>query len=241
MTPFEIIPAIDLLDGQVVRLTQGDYQKVETYQQLSPSEWAKRFTDFGAKRIHIVDLNGAKEGKLANAKAIESIRKATSCKLELGGGVRDFSTVNSLIELGVDWVILGSLLIKNIELSHDLIHAFPQRIIAGLDAKGSDIAIEGWLESSGTSIFSMIETLNNWPIASIIYTDISKDGMLTGPNIDALTQVAHASGHPIIASGGVGTTAHIESVRQLSDKGISGIIVGKALLSGAIDSESIRF
>ncbi len=236
---FEIIPAIDLLDGQVVRLTKGDYAQVQTYTHRSPAEWAKTFEDAGATRIHIVDLNGAKAGHLVNSDAIQAIRSAVSCKLELGGGIRDLAGVKQVLDFGIDWIILGSLLIKQFELAKEIIVQNPHRIIAGLDANGTDIAIEGWLESSGQSIFTVIKLLNSLPISGIIYTDIAKDGTLMGPNLEALRQVAHASSVPVIASGGVGQLSDIVAVKELYSDGISAVIVGKAVLSGRISLENL--
>ena len=236
---FEIIPAIDLLDGNVVRLTQGDYNQVQSYTHTSPADWAKKFEDAGARRIHIVDLNGAKSGHLVNADAIQAIRGAVSCKLELGGGIRDHLGLKHVLELGIDWVILGSLLVKQFELAKDMIILNPGRLIAGLDANGTDVAIEGWLQRSGQSIFTLIEQLNSLPLAGLIYTDIAKDGTLVGPNLDALAQVAAASQVPVIASGGVGQLTDITAVRGLYSQGVTGVIVGKAVLSGRISLEDL--
>ncbi len=231
---FTVIPAIDLLDGKVVRLTQGNYDQVQTYTHYSPAQWAKYFEDNGATRIHIVDLNGAKSGKPVNMPAIEAIRKAVSCTLELGGGIRHTPTVAQLIEQGIDYIILGSLLTKEFALASAIIEAYPHKIIAGLDAKNMILAVEGWLEDSKISVLEIIKHLNTLPLNAIIYTDIDKDGTLSGPNLEALVSVANHSKAPVIASGGVGEIAHIQAIQHLHNTNIAGCIVGKAALSGKI-------
>lgn len=235
---FEVIPAIDLLDGKVVRLTQGDYAQVTPYDQLTPAEWAKKMEDSGATRLHIVDLNGAKSGSMVNLSAIESIRNACKAKIDLGGGIRSLETAKKLRDLGIDFLVLGSMLTKNMPLATEIINAFPEQIIAGLDAKDTDLAVEGWIENSGISILTMIEKLNAFPLHAIIYTDISKDGMMAGPNLNSLAEVATISKHPIIASGGISSLQDIKDVQFLSPQGINGCIVGKAILSGKISVEN---
>ncbi len=236
---FTVIPAIDLLDGNVVRLTQGDYQQVDFYTHFTPAEWAKHFEDQGATRLHIVDLNGAKAGKLVNLDAIQSIRKAVKCKVELGGGIRYISTVTQLLDIGIDYIILGSLLTKQFALASEIIEAHPHKIIAGLDAKGMTLAVEGWLEESEVSILELIQHLNTVPIHEVIYTDIAKDGTLAGPNLEALNTIANHSIAPVIASGGVGKLEDIAAIKKLASKNISGCIVGKAVLSGKISIKSL--
>ena len=228
-----VIPAIDILDGKVVRLTQGRYDQIEFYEK-SPVDTAHYFADNGITRIHLVDLDGAKDGALTNRPVFEAIRKAVPCELELGGGIRTLDNAKALFDLGINQLILGSLLIKNPNLAQTIINHFPEKIIAGIDAKDGDVAVEGWIEGSGKSTQSLLETLNELPLHSVIYTDIAKDGTLSGPNLDGLKQICTETPHAIIASGGVGTREHISSVQQLSIPQIKGIIVGKAILSGAI-------
>lgn len=230
---FEVIPAIDLINGQVVRLTQGDYGQVQRY-AMTPEETAKRFEDAGATRIHLVDLDGAKDGNLTNLKTIESIRKTVSCTLEVGGGIRSLESASHLVSVGIDYLILGSLLIKNFQLAESIIRRFPGKVIAGIDAKNGYVATEGWLDVEGVTAVDLVTTLNQLPIAAVIYTDIAKDGTLAGPNLEQVKQVASHSAVPVIASGGVGTMAHIEFVRALYPEGVSGCIVGKAVLGGHI-------
>lgn len=228
-----IIPAIDILDGRVVRLTQGRYDKVEFYEK-TPVEFAKYFVDNGIKRIHLVDLDGAKDGTLVNRHVFESIRKNVSCELELGGGIRTHDNAKALLDIGINYLILGSLLIKNFELAKTIIHQFPKQIIAGIDTKDNKVSIEGWLEGSQQSAETLLESLENLPLNSIIYTDIAKDGTLEGPNIEGLQNICQKTTHPVIASGGIGCLEDIQLIQNLQLKQIQGIIVGKAILSGKL-------
>jgi phosphoribosylformimino-5-aminoimidazole carboxamide ribotide isomerase len=231
---FTIIPAIDLLDGKVVRLTQGDYNQVDHY-SYQPEELAKIYEDAGATRIHIVDLNGAKEGQLVNLEVIKKIREAVSCEIELGGGIRTKETVATLLNIGINYVILGSVLIKDPELTFSIIKDYPNKIIAGIDAKEENVAIEGWLEKSNLTISDLIKTLESKAVASIVYTDIQRDGMMIGPNLESLKKVASQTDIPIIASGGVSCIQDISNIKQLKYLGVNACIVGKAILSNAID------
>jgi len=233
MSQFQIIPAIDILDGKVVRLTQGDYAQVEQYSQ-SPEDFARHFYDCGITRIHLVDLNGAKEGKLVNLDVFKRIRKAVPCQLELGGGIRTDDSVAQLVDIGINFLIIGSLLTKQWDLAQKWITSHPNQFIAGVDAKDNTVAVEGWIEASTFHVTDLIKKLNPLPIESIIYTDIAKDGTFLGPNLEGLTTVCSVSQHPIIASGGVGTIDHIKAVKAIASLGISGCIVGKAFLSGKI-------
>ena len=228
-----VIPAIDILNGKVVRLRQGRYDQIEFYDK-SPTEFAKYFEENGIKRIHLVDLDGAKDGKLTNKNIFEEIRKTVTCELELGGGIRSIESAKILLDSGINQLILGSLLIKNPTLAQTIIEEFPNKIIAGIDAKNGEVAIEGWIEGSGKSTKSLLKSLENLPIHSIIYTDIAKDGTLEGPNIAGLLNICEETNLPIIASGGVGTTEHIAAIKNLKNPQIKGIIVGKAILSEKI-------
>ncbi|RAP39213.1 1-(5-phosphoribosyl)-5-[(5-phosphoribosylamino)methylideneamino]imidazole-4-carboxamide isomerase [Candidatus Marinamargulisbacteria bacterium SCGC AAA071-K20] len=231
---FNIIPAIDLLDGKVVRLTQGKYDQVDTY-DISPEALVEKYEAAGAKRIHVVDLNGAKDGKLTNAKVIQSIRNQSSVEIECGGGIRNQESVQSLLDLGINYIILGSLLTKDFEKASQLITTFPGKIIAGIDTVDGNVAVEGWIENSGISEDALLSKLNDLPLESVIYTDIKKDGMMMGPNVESLIQFASLSKHPIIASGGVSTLEDIALLKENESKGISGCIIGKAILSNSID------
>lgn len=232
---FTVIPAIDLLHGQVVRLTQGDYAQVSHY-DIDPASLAKKYEDAGASRIHIVDLDGAKAGKLVNLNAITAIRKAVSCELEVGGGLRNEESIDILFSIGVNYAILGSVLIKDPNFAIKQIHRFPKKILAGLDCHGDKIAIHGWVESSQATLLETISNLEGLPLGGIIYTDIATDGTLAGPNLPMLELLRKMTDLPIIASGGIGTSAHLSAV---ADLGVFGCIVGKAILSGTVSLDTI--
>lgn len=235
---FHVIPAIDILNGQVVRLTKGDYGQVQHYTQR-PEELARYYESNGAKRLHIVDLDGAKAGTIVNRHVIEKIRSAVQMELEFGGGIRTPQAVSDILNLGVDYAILGSILVKNTDLAVQLIEQYPHQIIAGLDMKQDSIAVEGWIESSSKSLSDILSILSTKPIASIIYTDIDRDGTLTGPNLVGLRKMASLTQIPIIASGGVSNDQDIADVSALSHEGILGCIVGKAFLNGTASVQSI--
>ena len=235
---FNIIPAIDILANQVVRLTQGDYAQIEKY-NFTPVELAKYYEEQGASRIHLVDLDGAKTGQLVNLKTFEKIRSTVKCELELGGGIRSIENADLLINLGINFLILGSMLIKNFNLAQEIINKYPSKIIAGIDVKNDKIAITGWLENSDLSLQSLLNKLSNLKIAAIIYTDISRDGMLTGPNIPGLTNICSLTKIPIIASGGVSSLEDIKTLQKLAPLGLIGVITGKALLQGKINIQNI--
>jgi phosphoribosylformimino-5-aminoimidazole carboxamide ribotide isomerase len=234
-----IIPAIDIIDGKLVRLTKGDYAQVEHY-AFSPVEMAIQYEAHGAKRIHIVDLDGAKAGKVVNARLISEIRKSVSCTLEIGGGIRNKTSIQELLDLGIDSIILGSILIKEPQLSIELINSFPQKIIAGIDSKNNMVATQGWTQSSSTTTSALIESLNQLPLESIIFTDIDRDGTLEGPNLEAILDVCNISKHPIIASGGVGSEKDMLALNQLNQSNLLGCIVGKAILQGLIPMSALR-
>ncbi|NBV42960.1 1-(5-phosphoribosyl)-5-[(5-phosphoribosylamino)methylideneamino]imidazole-4-carboxamide isomerase [bacterium] len=235
---FEVIPAIDILEGEVVRLTQGDYSQVDHYTR-SPADTAKDFVRAGATRIHLVDLDGARDGHLVNFEVFKEVRNSVDCTLELGGGIRDVETAELLFGLGIDYLIVGSLLIKDFARAQAIIEQFPYRIIAGVDAKNGKVAVQGWLEVGSVKATELIEQLNSLPIGGIIYTDISRDGTYAGPNLAELKKVAEKSKHPVIASGGVGDLTHIRDVRALEPCGVTGCVVGKAVLSGRIPIEAL--
>lgn len=235
---FEVIPAIDLLNGEVVRLTQGDYSQVENY-KMSPPHTAQLFFNAGATRIHLVDLDGAKDGRMVNLETIKSIRNSVDCTLEVGGGIRSVETAALLFDLGIDYIILGSLLVKDYDRAMAIIRAFPNRVIAGIDAKNGNVATEGWVDVGATTAVDLVRCISDLPLAGIIYTDIAKDGTLAGPNLAQVTEVAKNTRLPVIASGGVGTLAHIDEIRQLYPIGVTGCIVGKAVLGGHIAAQDL--
>ena len=235
---FTIIPAIDILNGQVVRLTKGDYNQVEQYKE-SGIKIAQQYEKEGAQRIHIVDLDGAKDGVLQNLELLKEIRDTTTVEIEFGGGVRNKETVKSLIEMGINYIILGSLLINNPRVANDIIESFPGKIIAGIDAKGNQVATEGWIETKGNTVDAVLAQLSNLPLHGIIFTDIDKDGMMEGPNIDVLEKISRQSSHPIIASGGIRDANDIHQIKAIETSNIQGCIIGKAILSGHVTLSEI--
>lgn len=228
----KIIPAIDLLEGKVVRLRQGDYSQVQTYPQ-EPWDLAKFYEDQGATRLHLVDLDGAKKGSLVNLDAIKKIRDHTKVKIEIGGGIRDQNSVVRLKNIGINYFILGSLLVTNFEAASDLILENPHAFIAGIDVSNDTVAIQGWLTKSTMSLHDMIQKCNSLPLESFIVTDIATDGMLQGPNLTLLEKAGLWSKHPMIASGGVSCEADLHALAKIPN--IGGCIIGKALLSGNLD------
>jgi len=225
-----IIPAIDLLHGKVVRLTQGDYNQVDTYSD-DPVTIALRFQAAGAPRIHVVDLDGAKAGHSVNAAVVTAIASAVSVPLELGGGIRTMADAERWWSMGVEYVILGSLVIQDPVLAESITRRNPGRVIVGLDAHQGEVAIGGWQTGSGRQCEDVLKSIANWPLDSVIFTDIATDGTLRGPNMEALSRLLLNATHPVIASGGIGTMGHIH---QLCTLPLKGCIVGKALLSGAL-------
>lgn len=235
-----IIPAIDIRGGRCVRLLQGDFRR-ETVYSADPVEVALRWAGKGAERIHIVDLDGSREGRPANAAVIRRILSSVGIPIELGGGIRDIQTVDDYIGLGVRWVILGTAALKNHAFVVEACRRFPDRIIMGIDAKDGRVAVEGWTEATGENALEVAKRYEGIGLAAIVYTDISRDGMETGVNVPATERLARAVEIPVIASGGVAGIGDIDRLLAVEDSGILGVITGKALYTGALDlEEAIR-
>ncbi len=229
----DIIPAIDLRGGQVVRLLRGEYDK-ETVYPKQPAEMAQLWQQGGANLIHIVDLDGARDGAMQNADAVKSITQSVSIKTELGGGLRDMESIERLLtDLGVSRAILGSVLLEKPELATEAATKFPNQIVLGIDARNGMVATRGWREDSAVKATDLVKEFSSLPIAEVIYTDIARDGTLEGPNLEATAEMAEASPFPIVASGGIGDLSHIEALVQcaksLKKGSITSIIIGKAL------------
>ncbi len=230
----KLYPAIDLKDGQCVRLLQGDYNQVTVYGS-SPAEMAKRWESLGGDYLHIVDLDGAKEGKGMNNEAIEAIVEALQIPIELGGGIRSLEDIKAKLDLGVDRVILGSAAVKNKALVQEALEVFgPEKIVIGVDAKEGKVAVEGWLEVTDTTALEFCKELEAMGVKTVIYTDIAKDGMMQGPNIEETAKLVQETQLEIVASGGV---ASIEDLEKLEAIHVHGAIIGKALYIGAINLE----
>jgi phosphoribosylformimino-5-aminoimidazole carboxamide ribotide isomerase len=227
----DILPAIDLRDGKCVRLIQGRYDKEIIYEE-NPLRQAQTFIAQGAVWLHLVDLDGAREGRRVNSEVIGSIAGLDGLKVELGGGIRDEESIRSMLNLGIERVIIGTRAVSDFAWFSDVTRKYPGRVALGLDARGASIATHGWHEDSGQDAVEFAEKAAALPIAAIIYTDISKDGMLSGPNFERTKAVIDAVDKPVIASGGVTT---LDDVRKCAAIGAAGAIIGRAYYEGSID------
>lgn len=229
MSEFIIYPAIDMRDGKCVRLVQGDYDQ-ETVYGDSPFDMAKVFADGGAEWIHMVDLDGAKAKKRVNHEHVIRVAKELDAKVQIGGGIRTAEDVAFYLEQGVDRVILGSVAVNNPQFTKEMLQTYGgHRIVIGLDARDGYVATEGWLETSSVKAETLAQELARFGAEVFIFTDISRDGMLSGPNTEAITALAEATGKQVIASGGVSSLEDLTELRSRANKGVSGAIVGKAL------------
>jgi phosphoribosylformimino-5-aminoimidazole carboxamide ribotide isomerase len=221
----QIWPAIDLRGGKCVRLRQGDYQR-ETIYGDDPAQMARRWLSDGATCLHLVDLDGARDGSTANLEAVQAILAAVNVPCELGGGVRDETTIERLLALGLSRLVIGTRALKEPDWFRQVLRRFPGQLALGIDAKQGLVATEGWLKTSSTRAVDLARQFDNEPLAAIIYTDIARDGMLDGPNLEAMGEMNDATSADVIASGGV-TTA--DDVRNLAAIGMAGCIIGRAL------------
>ncbi len=236
-----IIPAIDLKEGKCVRLEQGLMDKATVYSD-DPGTTAKHWESQGAELLHVVDLNGAFAGVPKNLEAIKAIRAAVKMPIEVGGGIRDIATIESLVAIGIDRIILGTAAIENPDFVQEACVKFPGRIIVGIDAKEGMVAIKGWAEVTRVSAVDLALKMQDYGVIAVIYTDIKRDGMLSGPNIEATRDLAKALHIPVIASGGVHTMKDIENLLTVRHAGVSGVITGKAIYSGSLNlREAILF
>ena len=231
-----VIPAIDLKDGRCVRLCQGRMQEETVYSQ-DPAEVARRWEDEGAQLLHVVDLNGAVEGTPRNRKAIETILKAVSIPVQVGGGIRTMETVSAYLSSGVERVVLGTAVVRDREVLEEACSRFPGRVLVGVDAQGGKVAVKGWTEVADQDAADFVGRLMGLAVYAVIYTDIARDGMLEGPNLEGLRRMAAACPVPLIASGGITRTEDLRQLRALGPK-VIGAIVGKALYEGVLDLRS---
>ena len=231
-----IIPAIDLKDGRCVRLQQGDMDS-ETVFSDDPVAMARHWAAQGARRLHIVDLNGAVAGKPKNEKVIREMIAAVgdALPIQLGGGIRDLDTIESYIDAGVGYVIIGTAAVKNPGFLNDACYAFPGHIIVGLDAKDGKVAVDGWSKLTGHDVIDLGKKFEDFGAEALVYTDIGRDGMLTGVNVEATLKLAQAIKTPIIASGGLSNLKDVLAVCKLVPEGIVGAIAGRALYEGKLD------
>ena len=229
-----VIPAIDIRGGRCVRLLQGQMTKETVYSEF-PEEMALKWHEKGAEKLHIVDLDGAVEGIPVNGEAIARITRAVPIPVELGGGIRSLKTVEAYLELGIRQVILGTSALKDPDFAATACQRFPDRIILGIDARAGRVAIEGWTEQTRVTPLDLAKRYEEAGISAIIYTDIQRDGMRTGPNVEATKDLARSVRVPVIASGGISDLQDIKKILPLAQWGVTGMITGKALYEGTLD------
>ena len=231
-----LIPAIDLKDGHCVRLKQGDMDDATVFSE-DPSAMALHWHAQGARRLHLVDLNGAFAGKPKNEKVVQAIAQAVGddIPVQLGGGIRDLDTIERYLDAGVTYVIIGTAAVKNPGFLHDACSAFPGHIIVGIDAKDGKVAVDGWSKLTGHDVINLAKKCQDYGVESIIYTDIGRDGMLTGINIEATVKLAQALRIPVIASGGFSSLDDIRQLCEVESEGIFATIAGRAIYDGTLD------
>jgi phosphoribosylformimino-5-aminoimidazole carboxamide ribotide isomerase len=231
-----LIPAIDLKDGKCVRLKQGDMNDSTTFGE-DPAAMARRWLDAGARRLHLVDLNGAFAGKPVNEAAIKAIIREVGDEIpvQLGGGIRDLDTIERYLDDGLSYVIIGTAAVKNPGFLKDACSAFGGHIIVGLDAKDGKVATDGWSKLSGHEVVDLAKKFEDYGVEGVIYTDIGRDGMLSGINIEATVKLAQALSVPVVASGGLSNLADIDRLCAVEFEGVEGVICGRAIYSGDLD------
>lgn len=233
-----IIPAIDLQDGKAVRLFKGEKNSAKVYSE-DPVLMAKYWEKNGAKHLHIVDLDGAFEGKPKNYKIVEKIVSSISIPIEFGGGLRSFEAVETMFKIGVDRVVIGSLAYQNEKEFLKIVEKYPNKVVLGIDAKDGKVAIKGWVEKTEYTPLEFAKKYEKYDIWGYLYTDINRDGALTGVNIETTKKLAESLEKPVIASGGVSSLKDIKALYNLKDYGVYGVVVGKALYEKKIDFENI--
>jgi phosphoribosylformimino-5-aminoimidazole carboxamide ribotide isomerase len=235
----KIFPAIDIKDKKCVRLVKGDFDKKTEY-EMSPIEQAGKYKDYGFKNLHIVDLDGALSGETVNLDIVKEIVTKFDLKIEIGGGVRNFESIQKYTDAGVEKVILGSAAIKNKNFLKEACEKFPNKIALGLDAKEGYLSVSGWKENSNQLTLDYLKEVNDYGATRLIYTDINRDGMKQSPNFEETVKVADTSSCPVIISGGVSSIDDIKKAKELNNNNIEGIIVGKAIYDGDINLEELK-
>ena len=234
----KIFPAIDIKDKKCVRLVKGDFGNRTEY-EMSPIEQAMKFKDYGFKNLHIVDLDGALTGETVNLDIVQEIFEKFNLKIEIGGGIRNFESIQRYLDIGVEKVILGSAAIKDKNFLKEACEKFPNKIALGLDAKDGYLSVSGWKENSNQLTLDYLKEVNDYGASRLIYTDINRDGMKQSPNFEETAKVADTSNCPVIISGGVSSINDIKKAKELNNKNIEGIIVGKAIYDGDIQLEEL--
>ena len=232
----QIIPAIDIKDGNCVRLKQGEMQSATVFSE-DPAAMAQHWLEQGAKRLHLVDLNGALAGKPKNEQAIREIVSVIGEEIpvQLGGGIRDLDTIERYLDDGISYVIIGTAAVKNPGFLHDACTAFPGHIIVGLDAREGKVATDGWSKLTGHDVVDLAKKFEDYGVEAVIYTDIGRDGMLTGVNVEGTVRLARELRIPVIASGGINSIECIQALAAYESEGVSGAIAGRALYEGKLD------
>ena len=226
-----IIPAIDLIDGKCVRLIKGDYHRQITYEE-DPVKQAKEFFSAGAQWLHIIDLDGARVGKPVNTNTVTAIAALKQLRIELGGGIRDDQAIRQMLDAGVERVIIGTKAISDFEWFGQVAAKFRNRLVLGLDARGSKVATHGWTQDSHQQLLEFAAEAAKLPLAAIIYTDIDRDGMMTGPNLERTKALIEAVDMPVIASGGV---KEVADIKKLAELGVEGVVIGRSLYEGTLN------
>ena len=234
----KIFPAIDIKDKKCVRLVKGDFDNKTEY-EMSPVDQAGKYKDHGFKNLHIVDLDGALTGETFNIDIIEEIVGKFDLQIEIGGGVRTFESIQKYIDVGVEKVILGSAVIKDKNFLQEACEKFPNKIALGLDAKDGYLSVSGWKESSNQMTLDYLKEVNDYGVSRLIYTDINRDGTKASPNFEETSKVADISNCPVIISGGVSSIDDVKKAKNLNNKNIEGVIVGKAIYDGDIKLEEL--
>ena len=228
-----IFPAIDIKDGKCVRLIKGDFNKITSYKD-SPTAQAIKYSQSGFNDIHIVDLDGALQGKPVNSIIVKEIIKKVKLKIQIGGGIRTIDDINSWIEMGVDRVVMGTAAVENTDLLETACNKFKNKIAVALDVKDGLIALSGWKKQTNISAIDFIKKIQNFGVSRIIYTDIYRDGTKRGPNIEGAVELASKTKIPLVISGGVSSLEDIKKIKSLSNSNIEGVIIGKAIYDGDI-------
>ena len=234
----KIFPAIDIKDKKCVRLVKGDFDKKIEY-EISPEDQASKYKDYGFKNLHIVDLDGALSGDTVNLEIIKNIVNKFEIKIEVGGGIRNFDSIQKYADVGVEKVILGSAAINDKQFLENACNKFPNKIALGLDAKDGYLAVSGWKKNSNFKTLDFLREVNEYGVTRLVYTDINKDGMKTSPNFEGSEKIANISNFPVIISGGVSSIEDIKKAKGLKNKNIEGIIVGKSIYDGDIKLEDL--
>ena len=227
----QIWPAIDLLDGKCVRLKQGDYHR-ETVFSDDPVAMARQWQSSGARHLHLVDLDGARDGAVINRQVIADIMAAVEMECEVGGGIRDENSIRELIDLNVNRLVIGTSALKQPEWFRQMCQRYPHRLVLGIDARDGKVATDGWLETSQVAAVDLVNQFAKLPLAAVIYTDIATDGMMSGPNLEEIQTMAKATNHPVIASGGIRSVGDLQDLATVP---VAGAIVGRALYENEID------